>query len=236
VIPVVTRLANASQRYAITVVSHAIEVGPEGRTDSTITRNEFSATLTALPTSNFLLTLEAPRVVVDSTLSREERARMDSTTRILLQVDPEGRDMSAEPSVKDSCPGEGTLLSPLIARLLTVPPATLRDGAPPVRDSLDYTSCVGPTQLRTTARLSLHPMAEGVIQVQIDGNVRADSTHALPMHLSGLFSGRATITPDVTYMALADRLAISMELHLRAESPLRRQEFTQRTRTTVERR
>ena len=235
-VPRVTHLTNASHRYTIVVVSQSLEVGPNGRSDSVSTKNEFSVTLSALPTSDFLVSLVGPRVVVDSTLPREQRAKMDSVARILLEVDPEGQDMSVQAAARDSCQGEGTLLSPLIARLLTVPPAALREGVSPVSDSLEYTTCTGSTKLRTMSRLSLHPIAEGVIQVQIDGTVRADSTHALPMHLTGLFSGSATVTPDVTFTALADRVSFSMELHLQAASSLRRQQFTQRTWSTVERR
>jgi len=235
-VPRVTHLTNASRRYAITVVSQSLEVGPDGRSDSVSTMNEFSATLSALPTSDFLISLVGPRVVVDSTLPREQRAKLDSVARILLEVDPQGRDMSVQVAARDSCQGEGTLLSPLIARLLTVPPAALGEGATPVRDSLEYMSCSGSTKLRTMSRLSLHPIADGVIQVQIDGTVRADSTHALPMHLTGLFSGNATVTPDMTHTGLADRVSFTMELHLQAASSLRRQQFTQRTWSTVERR
>lgn len=234
-IPAVTRLANASERYAITVVSQSLEAGAEGRSDSSTTRNVFSAALTALPTSDFLFALQGRRVVIDSTLSREQRMQLDSMPRILLEIDAQGRRMSVQPAVRDSCQGEGTLLSPLIARLLTVPPVVLRQGAPPVRDSLEYVSCSGATRLHTMSRLSFQPMNDGVIQVEIDGTVRADSARALPMHLTGLFSGKATITPDVTYMALADRVSLTLELHLRAASSLRRQQFTQRTWTTVER-
>ena len=71
--------------------------------------------------------------------------------------------------------------------------------------------------------------------MQIIGDVRADSTKALPMRLTGTFTGNATITLAPDRSSFADYFLASIDLSLNAESSLRRQNLRQRSELSVRR-
>lgn len=214
--------------FAINVVTQAFELTENHRSDSTHRQSQFSARLSP-DISGWILTLEGERISDSSTVGKNKRSTADTTESLTIKFDQEGRRAVIPPAQDSLCLANSALLSPLIARLL-VPPVLTNDQQHQVAsDGLTYTACSSGTRVIILAGIEFLQNEASQIKVTIKGQLRSDSTKALPLRITGLLTGEGRILLSSLQAPIAETIELTLHLDMAAESSAKKQQFKQST-------
>ena len=125
------------------------------------------------------------------------------------------------------CPITPTLASPLLTTLLAHV-LLARYDAPATPDSIHYVTCTAAVHI--TNDLRFRNFGPDHLGIALEGRLLSDSSRALPMRISGITTGTATVAPDSGATVLPRLLDISLNITLTATSTIRQQHFQQRVR------
>ncbi len=146
---------------------------------------------------------------------------------IATRVNSGGEAATITSAVTPPCPITPTLASPLLTTLLARF-LLARYAAPAASDSIHYLTCTAGVQITNDIRL--RHLGPEHLAIALEGRFLSDSSRALPMRISGITTGTATVAPDSGATVLPQLLDISLNITLTATSTIRQQQFQQRVR------